>query len=548
MHRLVSPALLGLVAALGLACSADATPDDAGAGSGPDAGPGGADAAPADTGPGIDAGTADAGAGDAGPLEPARLELEYAGQPVGARGTQLGTLRRHAPGAAYHLELVNRGGAAAVVTALEVDGHYTATTTVPARLEGGERLELTLRPLRTSELTLRAQLTVRAHAADAPATSLDLEFGVIVLFDPFVVRAPRPLPDIDAALDARLRDDALVGLGLVIADGADLVYVGARGRADLAADVAIDPERSLFRLAGLSQLVTAMAAVRLETVGRLDLDAEVSSLVPDYEVPPFWLPGNCRDVSCQAPLTEAERSITPRLLLHHLSGITHFGNGIGDPSPPTNQTDNPNTNTGIAWALPIWTGRPLVERPNTVASVSAFGYNLLGVVLERGESRGLASIVTSAVRERIGLETLRPDYLWVDEPERVSGYRQLGNTPVLNARDDVSWALPWGGFMASLEDLGRLCATLAAPGALTTAERDALRSSLAAAPDQGMALELGVLDAQPAARLSGSDPHAQTGLLWLPDAGICLVAVSNSDWAVPLSWLDELARSYLAVR
>jgi CubicO group peptidase (beta-lactamase class C family) len=69
-----------------------------------------------------------------------------------------------------------------------------------------------------------------------------------------------------------------------------------------------DPADALFRLASISKLITAVAALKLEEQGRLDLDAPAFGFRPDLTEPP----GTTRDSRID--------SITVRQPLWHAGG------------------------------------------------------------------------------------------------------------------------------------------------------------------------------------------------------------------------------------
>ena len=77
-----------------------------------------------------------------------------------------------------------------------------------------------------------------------------------------------------------------------------------------------------------------------------------------------------------------------------------------------NKAADPNINTGMEWALELFIDNPLVHRPNTGFDYSTFGYNLAGVVFEKGTGRSLAEIVDTEISQKMSIMTLSPDYFW----------------------------------------------------------------------------------------------------------------------------------------
>ncbi|XP_041965187.1 serine beta-lactamase-like protein LACTB, mitochondrial isoform X2 [Alosa sapidissima] len=115
--------------------------------------------------------------------------------------------------------------------------------------------------------------------------------------------------EISRDLVRRIKDE--VGApGMVIGVSVDGVQVWTEGMgyADLENRVPCGPA-TVMRIASISKPLTAAAAARLWEEGKLDLDAPVQKYVPEFPEKTF----------------EGEAvTITPRLILSHLSGIRHY--------------------------------------------------------------------------------------------------------------------------------------------------------------------------------------------------------------------------------
>ncbi|MEQ8331232.1 MAG: serine hydrolase domain-containing protein [Longimicrobiales bacterium] len=106
-------------------------------------------------------------------------------------------------------------------------------------------------------------------------------------------------PGVDAVFADLDRNDGPGAAVGVLLDG-EVVHRAGYGMANMDYGIPITPE-TVFDIASISKQFGAMAALLLEEEGRLDLDADVRGYVP--EVPDFG------------------RTITPRHLVHHTSGI-----------------------------------------------------------------------------------------------------------------------------------------------------------------------------------------------------------------------------------
>lgn len=119
---------------------------------------------------------------------------------------------------------------------------------------------------------------------------------------------PEPDPEADAALDADLEvlreAGAFPGLSAAIVKDGELVWAGAYGWADVENEIPVTTD-TLFMIASISKTFVATSVMQLVEVGDLDLDADVSDVLP------FWVE------SPHVPGTP----ITLRMLLTHTSSL-----------------------------------------------------------------------------------------------------------------------------------------------------------------------------------------------------------------------------------
>jgi CubicO group peptidase (beta-lactamase class C family) len=112
---------------------------------------------------------------------------------------------------------------------------------------------------------------------------------------------------------------------------------------------------SIFQLGSIAKIYTATMIMRLVEDGRLDLDAPVTKVLPDFRVAD----------------PEATRTITPRQLLSHTSGMS------GDLTIDTGRGDD-------CLAKYVEACETLTQDcpPGTAVSYSSSGYNVLGRIVE----------------------------------------------------------------------------------------------------------------------------------------------------------------------
>jgi len=130
------------------------------------------------------------------------------------------------------------------------------------------------------------------------------------------IEAPQPSADneLDAlALPALMARLHVPGVSIAVIKDFQLHWARAYGVADADTGRALDTG-SRFQAASISKPVTALAAMRLVQEKRLDLDADVNTMLKSWKVPP-------------SPWTRAQ-PVTPRSLFSHTSGAD---DGFGFP-------------------------------------------------------------------------------------------------------------------------------------------------------------------------------------------------------------------------
>ena len=176
-----------------------------------------------------------------------------------------------------------------------------------------------------------------------------------------------------------------------------------------------DPDATLYRWASMSKTLVGVVAALLAHDGVVDLGADIAALMPGYERPSRYLSCTTGAVPACASLRlpSDAPAITLRMLLAHRAGIQDYFNGASNPGPPKAQTNNPVTNTGMAWALEYFIKQPLIAIPDKQYSYSSFGFNLAAVVLEHVAGMPFADLVHKHVSAPLRMTSLVPDYEWL---------------------------------------------------------------------------------------------------------------------------------------
>lgn len=238
---------------------------------------------------------------------------------------------------------------------------------------------------------------------------------------------------IAARVEQEMKAQGLVGLSLAIGRGDALVHEASYGFEDREAKIAAS-EKTMYRWASVSKPVTAVAAMQLWRAGKLDLDADVRALVPEFPQKP--------------------QVVTLRQVLCHQGGIVHYSNGKVVVTKKEYGEEHPFKS--VINALDTFKESPLVNEPGTAYSYSTHGYILVSAAVERSAQKPFAEYVKERIATPLGMETFRPDYQWEEIPHRAKGYRK-GEKDVMepSTNTDVSWKLGGGGFISTAGDMAR---------------------------------------------------------------------------------------------
>lgn len=242
--------------------------------------------------------------------------------------------------------------------------------------------------------------------------------------------APKPNQLADALL-ARLGSPREPGAGVIVLRNGRIVYLGARGVADMQGMRPIDG-RTAFRLASVTKQFTAMAVMLLVHDGKLRYEDTLTGLLPGFP--------------------EYGRGITVRHLLQHTSGLPDYEDLMPpvDPAVPVEQAQI--SDAGVLDLLKKQSAGWFV--PGALWRYSNSGYVLLGLIVEKVSGRSFPTFL----RERI-FAPLKMD----NTVAFVRGRNSVSDRAFGYAREDGRWryadqsptsaTLGDGGVYSSLYDL-----------------------------------------------------------------------------------------------
>lgn len=300
----------------------------------------------------------------------------------------------------------------------------------------------------------------------------------------------------------------------------DFVWAKGFGFADLENLVRAKPESS-YRLASVTKTLTAVGVLQLVEAGKINLDAEVQTYVPDFP--------------------KKKWPVTVRQLLGHLGGISHYKNYEveGRIKTPKNTQQ----------ALAIFQDFDLVAEPGTRYHYSSYGYNLLGAVIEGVSGKSFGSYLHDCIFEPLGMSNSGMDDPVRLTPNRVRGYRLINGHIQNSEYVDVSSRFAAGGTRSTVVDLLKYAAGIWEGKLL---EQDTTRMMFSAMATRkgyltgyGMGWNVRPWRGYFQVSHSGSQPETRTYLLVFPTEKFAVVMASNREGANLIPYIRRLVELVL---
>jgi CubicO group peptidase (beta-lactamase class C family) len=221
------------------------------------------------------------------------------------------------------------------------------------------------------------------------------------------------LAEVDALLRRGVEERAFPGGVALVAHRGELWHLSSVGDAVVFGDERIPTTAdTLFDLASLTKLVTAVAVLQLVEQGWVDLDAPVARYVHEFARPD-------------------RKRVSVRQLLTHRSGLPAW-------APLYREATTPEALIEAVWNV------PLAAVPGATRRYSDLGYLVLGVLIERVSGMPLERYVEASIAAPLGLATLRynPPAEWRRSVAATEVQPWTGRTLVWGSvHDENAWAL-----------------------------------------------------------------------------------------------------------
>jgi CubicO group peptidase (beta-lactamase class C family) len=231
---------------------------------------------------------------------------------------------------------------------------------------------------------------------------------------------------VDPVIEAELASSGAPGAAFVFVHGGRIVYQRGYGVADRETGAKVDPARTVWPIASVTKVVTAIAVLQQVDAGRVDLDTDVNRYLKSLQVPAQGFP-----------------PLTLRHLLSHTGGLDEL---------PGRQFDGRE---------PQDLGAFLQDRlvryraPGELTAYSTYGILLAAQVLAETSGTSYADYLDAHVFDPAGMTSARVMIGLGDERGVAMPYRLEDGRA---ERMPFEWyrSVPASSVVATAEDMGRL--------------------------------------------------------------------------------------------
>ncbi|PZU51319.1 MAG: serine hydrolase [Sphingomonas sp.] len=315
---------------------------------------------------------------------------------------------------------------------------------------------------------------------------------------------------VEAAAQAELADKQVPSIAIAVVGRNGILWSGAFGHSDAAGSSAATAD-TIYRAGSVSKLFTDLAIMRLVEQGKVDLDAPVTTYLPDFRpTNPYGVP------------------ITLRHLMTHRSGLVRE-------APRGHYFDNEAK--GQADAVASLNATTLVAKPGTLTKYSNAGIAVVGEVVARVTGQPFEQSVKALVLDPLSMEASAFSRKALTAPvafsQMVSFDGGRWEAPPLELGTPAA-----GSLYTSANDLARLAQALLNKGALPNGRllTEASLSEMwreqyepAGGRRFGLGFALGDIEGQRTLGHGGAVYGHVADFRVMPEAGIGVVVLATAD-------------------
>ena len=328
---------------------------------------------------------------------------------------------------------------------------------------------------------------------------------------------------------AGLTAQNLPGLSVAVGIGGEIVWAEGFGWADMEKRAPVAPD-TRFRIGTASTALTSAAVGLLLEKGRLTLDDEIQTSVPEFPKKPW--------------------PVTLRQVMGHLAGVPSDG---GDEGPLFSQHCGRPLD-----ALPHFADRSLRFEPGTEYRYSRFGWILVSAAVEAAANEPFVTFMEKQIFEPLGMDGTTADDAPAAMPARATSYfprfaadPRYGPDPMREV--DYSCYAGSSAFVSTPSDLVRYAMAIDSGKLLQPSTVHLLQTSQRLRSGQETGYGLGwdletVALAGKDTRVIGHDGDLLGGmavsLMSFPEHGITVAVTSNISYADTFALGSNIAQAF----
>ncbi len=294
----------------------------------------------------------------------------------------------------------------------------------------------------------------------------------------------------------------VTGASVAISEGGRLQFQAGFGESDIENKVRATPE-TVYRLASISKVITATAVMQLVEQGKIDLDADIRTYVPEFP--------------------DKGKVVTVRHLLTHTSGVRHYKLG---------ELDNTSPFATVTASLNRFINDPLLHAPGEKETYSTYAFNLLARAVETQGGRFFREYLKENVFDKARMAASGLEVQAEIVPNRARGYLLKGDRTVNCEFADISYKWAGGGMFSTAPDMCRFGDALLS-GSLLKAQTFASMMEPQKLgdgkplPTRGLSWALGNFRGSRAIAHGGAQQGTKTFLLIVPNTKTVIAVLTN---------------------
>ena len=310
------------------------------------------------------------------------------------------------------------------------------------------------------------------------------------------------------------------GAAVLVMRGDEVLYRGARGRADVAAGVPLEPE-DRFRIASVTKQFGAAGLLTLVDAGKVSLDDPLSKYLPAY-------PGGAH--------------ITIEQLLNHTSGVRDYTSIPGTFDGPIRR------NVTTAQLVDYFRNEAPDFAPGEGWNYSNSGYVLIGAVIEAASGQPWHGYLDQVLFKPLGMKDTGYGADPVVTLRQVKGYvtdRGFAASPLQLSMTQPHAA---GALVSTVDDLARWNRGLHEGHVLEPATYARMITPVgpARAYDYGYGIETSAVQGNPALQHGGGIAGFGSFLVYVPGVDVTVAVLQNDETPSPQHEPRTIARRLAA--